>query len=247
MPRRRKQSPRLAHRPGIPTFAALTLLAATLSGSGHTALSGTLTTVSPSGASPSITINITGTGFDATASNNEVAFVPAAGPVVTARGTSIAVVNAATGTRRLAVPVPSGLPAAPAALRVTNLTTSEVSEGLSIDIVGISLTQVASASRGTSNLSVRITGTSNSRFVAGSSRATFGAGVTVHSTTVESATSLVAVISIPATSALGARIVGVISPTQTAALPSGFTVTDVGTPSNRAPNRERRWTYGGGR
>ena len=157
MPRRRKPSPRSGYRSGIPTLAAITLLAATLSGSGHTAVSGTLTTVSPSGASPSITINITGTGFDATASNNEVAFVPAAGPVVTARGTSIAVVNATTGTRRLAVPVPGGLASGPAALRVTNLTTNEVSEGLTIDIVGIS-PQMASAPRGTSNLSVRILG-----------------------------------------------------------------------------------------
>ena len=52
------------------------------------------------------------------------------------------------------MPVPSGLPPGPAALRVTNLTTSEVSEGVSINIVAISLTQVASAARGTSNLSV---------------------------------------------------------------------------------------------
>lgn len=225
------------------TFAAVALLAATLSGSGHGALAGALTTVSPSGASPSVTINISGTGFDATASNNEVAFVPATGSVVTARGSSIVMVNAGTGTRRVSVAVPAGLQTGRVALRVTNLLTNETIEGLSIDIVGIGLNDVSSAPRGSSNLSVRITGTSNSRFATGSSRAAFGAGITVHSTTVESATSLVASISVAATASLGARSVGVISPTQTATLASAFSVTDVGTPTNRNPTANAGGSY----
>ena len=241
MPRRRRTHPRRIPRAWSVTGAAI--LCATLTGFGHPRAAGSLTTVSPSGASPAVTINITGTGFDPTAANNEVAFIPASGSAVTVRGSSIVLVNAGTGTRRLAVTVPPGLPAGRVALRVTNLTTQETSEGLSIDIVGIGLQGVSSAPRGSSNLSVRMTGTSNSRFVPGSSRAAFGAGITVHSTTVESATSLVASISVAATAALGPRAVGVISPTQTATLASAFTVTAAGTPPNHAPSANAAGPY----
>ena len=234
------------HPRRIPRAWSLTgaaILCATLTGFGHPRAAGSLTTVSPSGASPAVTINVTGTGFDPTAANNEVAFIPATGSAVTVRGSSIVLVNAGTGTRRLAVTVPSGLPSGRVALRVTNLTTQEISEGLSIDIVGIGLPDVSSGPRGSSNLSVRMTGTNNSRFVAGSSRAAFGAGITVHSTTVESATSLVASISVAGTAALGPRTVGVISPTQTAIFASAFTVTAAGTPPNHAPSANAAGPY----
>ena len=241
MPRRRCIHPCRIPRAWLVTGAAI--LCATLTGLGHPRAAGSLATVSPSGASPAVTINITGTGFDTTAANNEVAFIPATGSGVTVRGSSIVLINAGTGTRRLAVTVPPGLPAGRVALRVTNLTTQEISEGLSIDIVGIGLHSVSSAPRGSSNLSVRMTGTSNSRFVAGSSRAAFGAGITVHSTTVESATSLVASISVAGTAALGPRTVGVISPTQTATLASALTVTAAGTPPNHAPSASAGGSY----
>ena len=218
-------------RPALAPWSAIAVLATTLSVSGHRVDFGALTAVAPSGASPGVTIAITGTGFDPTASSNEVAFVPAAGPPLTARGSAIALISAASGTRRLSVPVPAGLAFGRAALRVTNLTTGEISEGAAIDVVGISLPGTASAARGATALAVRITGTANTRFVAGSSRAAFGAGITVHSTTVESATSLVASISIASSSPLGPRTVSVVSPAQTAAAAGAFTVAD----TNRAP------------
>ena len=232
-----------AHRLGPLAGAALAVLAAMLGGSGHAAFFGALTAVSPSGASPAVTINITGTGFDPVAANNEVTFLPAAGPAVTARGTTIALLSAATGSRRLGVVVPAGLAAGRAALRVTNLTTNEVSEGVSIDIIGLRLPDVSSAARGAATIPVRIEGI-NTGFVAGTTRAAFGAGITVHSTTVHSATSLTASISIASTSAPGPRAVSVISPTQTATLASAFTVLDAG-PPNRPPAASAGGPYSG--
>ena len=223
-------------RPALVPWSAIAVLATTLSVSGHRADFGALTAVAPSGASPGVTIAMTGTGFDPTASNNQVEFVPAVGSRLTAPGSAIALVSAATGTRRLSVPVPAGLAYGRAALRVTNLTSGEISEGMAIDVVGLSLPQTSSAVRGATALAVRITGTPNTRFVAGSSRAVFGAGITVHSTTVESATSLVASISVAASSALGPRTVSVISPAQTAAAAGAFTVSDP------QPNRPPRIT-----
>jgi hypothetical protein len=167
------------------------------------ASAGTLMSVSPSGASAAVTIQITGIGFDPTANNSEVSFIPAAGATLTARGTSIVLVNASTGTRRLAVVVPSGLPTGRLTLRVRNTVTQETGEGQSLDLIAISLPQTTSGARGASNLSVRIDGSSNTQFVQGVTRATFGAGITVVSTTVQSSTTLVAIISIAATAALG--------------------------------------------
>jgi hypothetical protein len=199
------------------------------------ASAGTLMSVSPAGASAAVTIQITGTGFDPTANNNEVSFIPAAGATQTARGTSIVLVNASSGTRRLAVVVPPGLPTGHLTLRVRNTVTQETSEGQSLDLIAISLPQTTSGARGASNLSVRIDGSSNTQFVQGVTRATFGAGITVVSTTVQSPTSLVATISISATAALGPRTAGVITNTQTA-LVDGFQVVDGTGPPNHDPS-----------
>jgi hypothetical protein len=89
--------------------------------------------------------------------------------------------------------------------------------------VELSLPEVTSATPGTTNLNVRILGSNNANFTA-SSRAVFGAGVTVHSTTVESPTSVVATISVADTAALGPRSVGVQAATQTTLLANGFAI-----------------------
>jgi RHS repeat-associated protein len=89
---------------------------------------------------------------------------------------------------------------------------------------------VTAAPRGSTGLTIRITGSPNAQFVSGA-RAAFGSGVTVNSTTVESATSLVANITVAASAALGPRAVGVISPTQTAILAGAFAIIA----GNRAP------------
>ena len=172
-------------------------------------------------------------GFDATAANNVVTFTPAVGSAASATASAITTLSAATGLRRLTVTVPAGLPIGTAALSVRNAASGETSAGKSLEVVGITLTGVASAAVGASNVNVRITGSPNSAFAAGSTRATFGAGITVNTTTVESPTSLVANVSVSPTAALGLRAVSVVSNTQTALRAQAFAV--VAAPANGPP------------
>ena len=188
--------------------------------------------MAPLGASADVAINITGTGFNTVAASNEVTFTHTSGVTATAAGNLIQTVNAALGLRRLRVTVPAGLPIGTTALRVRNLATGEISVGQNLEIVVLSLPTVSSAARGATNAAIRITGSPNSQFVVGSSRAGFGSGITVHSTTVESPTSLIATVSIAPSAPLGPVMVSVISPTQTALMPNAFTIVD----PNRAPS-----------
>ena len=79
------------------------------------------------------------------------------------------------------------------------------------------------AQQGTQNLSVSITGT-NTHFVQGTSTATFGAGITVVSVAVSSATALTAVIGIDPLALTGPRDVTVTTGTEIVTLAGGFTV-----------------------
>jgi PKD repeat protein len=194
---------------------------------------GSLSSVAPAGASAGVAIAITGLGFDSTAANNTITFTPAQGAAVTATGTSIVTLDAGSGLRRLSVTVPAGLPAGTTALRVVNGKTGEASAGQSLEVLTLSLPAVASGAPGATNVAVRITGSPNVRFVAGSTRAAFGVGITVASTNVESSTSLVATISIAASAAIGPRDVSVLTNTQTARLAGGFAV--AAPPQNHAP------------
>jgi len=205
-------------------YVVLLLASLSLAVGVEDAEAGTLSTVSPMGASPSVAVSVTGTGFNTTASSNEVTFTPASGPSVTSVASAIATLSAATGLRRLTVTVPAGLPVGAAALSVRNKATGEISTGKSLDIIAISLPDITSASPGASNVNVRIAGSPNAAFVAGGTRATFGAGVTVNATTVESPNSLVANISVSTTAALGARAVSVITNTQTVLKVGAFSV-----------------------
>ena len=150
--------------------------------------------------------------------------------------TAIAVVDAAKNVRRLTVRVPTELPPGPAAVVVLNKSTQEAIGGLTLAVVALSLPETAAGQRGAINLRVRILGSPNSRFGTGS-RANFGAGITVVSTTIESATSAVATINITAAAALGSRAVSMISTTQTATQDGVFTVTldPPPPPANLAP------------
>jgi len=190
---------------------------------GATILAGAISAVTPSGASSGAPIHITGTGFSTSAAQNEVHFIPANGQPVVTLATSVATVNASTGLRRLIVTVPAGLPVGSTRLRVVNKQTGETGEGRSIDVVTLNLSGVTSAPPGAANIQVRMTGSGNSAFRTGT-RAAFGAGITVHSTVVESPTSLVATISVAANAALGPRTPGVMSPTQTAFSSNAFVV-----------------------
>jgi hypothetical protein len=218
----------LPTRAFFPIFAALSLAVAV-----EVARAGTLSSLSPMGASSSVAISITGTGFNASASSNDVTFTPLAGAPITVTATAVTTLSAATGLRRLTVVVPNGLPIGTAALSVLNKQTGEVSTGKSLEVIAIFLPDTTSAPLGANNLNVRVTGSPNTAFVAGATRAAFGAGITVHSTTVQSATSLVANISVSATAAVGTRAVSVVTNTQTAQRIGAFSLTE--TPVNRPP------------
>ena len=127
--------------------------------------------------------------------------------------------------RRIGFKVPAGLVVGSATVRVINTATGESASGATLQIVDISLPDAKGAARGTQALAVRVNGTANTQFVAGRTTVTFGAGVTVTGTQVLSATSLVATVTVSPTTPLGGRTVTVVSPTQTAQLAGGFTVT----------------------
>ncbi|MBI5755929.1 MAG: tandem-95 repeat protein, partial [Nitrospirae bacterium] len=194
---------------------------------------GSLSSVTPSGASSLVTIYINGTGFNTTAGNNEVAFTSTSGGTITVIPTAVTTIDSTIGLRRLTVKVPDASPVGRAALRVRNKVSGEISEGISVEIIEISLSGVTSAPVGTANLNVRIIGSANCQFIAGKTRAAFGTGVTVNSTTVESLTSLTANITVSPTAAIGSRSIGVVTNTQTAIRPGAFTITSAAT--NNAP------------
>jgi RHS repeat-associated protein len=188
--------------------------------------SGILSAVTPMGASSSVSVNITGMGFDPVASNNEVRFLPASGSPVSAVASAVTTLDAIRGIRRLTVKVPAGLSTGTATLRVLNKISGEVIEGKSIEIIEIGLAEVKSAPPGAVNLNIRITGSANTQFVSGGTRVSFGAGITVHSIEVKSSSELIANISLSASALPGPRTVGVITGTQTAVLEGEFEVAE---------------------
>ena len=138
-----------------------------LAGSAH---AGTLSAVAPLGASPGVVVQITGTGFSATAASNEISFgTPAPVPA-----TSIITINAAQGLRRLTARVPDEVPAGTVAVKVVNRDTGEVSTGRSLEVVTIGVAPAAAARGATVEL--LIDGSANARFSAGSTRVGLGAG-----------------------------------------------------------------------
>ena len=178
-------SPRLPRGSATPRFAqraialAILVLLALTRGSAQT---GQLIAVTPTGASSLVSVNITGSGFHATASNNEVSFVPTSGATVVASATAVMTADASRDLRRLTVRVPAGLPVGATALRVTNTATGATSEGLSVQIITIDLGNVVSAPVGATGVAVRITGSPNAQFASNNTRVLFGAGVTVSGT-----------------------------------------------------------------
>ena len=133
--------------------------------------------------------------------------------------------------------VPAGLPIGTAALRVLNTPTGETSAGKSLEIIAIYLPEVTSAAVGASNVNVRITGSPNTAFVAGSTRATFGAGVTVNTHDGGVGDELGGQhFGLADGSARDAGRVGVISNTQTALRAASFSV------DRRPANRPPVWT-----
>src|SRR5687768_16433778 len=65
-----------------------------------------LNSMAPQGATRGVTVQLTGSGFAAVASDNDVILTPAVGSPVVVPGVAIAVLNATTGLQRLAFVVP---------------------------------------------------------------------------------------------------------------------------------------------
>jgi RHS repeat-associated protein len=102
--------------------------------------------------------------------------------------------------------------------------------GFSVTSSGPAITQISpnTGQQGQQNLSVTITGLLT-HFVQGTTTASFGAGVTVVSLTVNSATSATAILNIDSTAATGGRSVTLTTNTEVVTLANGFTVSP-GTP-----------------
>jgi RHS repeat-associated protein len=209
-------------------IAAFAVLTASIALTASAAFAGTLTNISPAGASPGISVKVNGSGFDAAAGNNQIQLTPASGAPVTVTPTAIAVVDAARGIRQLTFRVPAGLAPGAAAIKVTNTVTGETSEGRSLEVVELSIADGASATaaRGTTGRVVRINGTANAQFTPANSKVTFGAGITVTSTIVDSPTSLRATIDVAANATTGFRTIAISTPTQLLSMTNGFQVTD---------------------
>ncbi len=195
-------------------------------------VAGSLTAVAPAGASIAVPVSITGTGLNATASNNEVSFAPVGAAVRTALGEAITTLDATR--RRLTLRVPAGLPVGRVNLTVRNTVTGEQSAGVGFEVIEIHLAGTTAAAQGASGIPIRIAGSSNVQFVAGQTSVTFGAGVTVGAITVESATSLVTTIAVSASATPGPRDITVKTSQQTSLLSGGFQITTP-PPPNRSP------------
>ena len=92
--------------------------------------------------------------------------------------------------------------------------------------------------QGTNNLNVAIGG-SFTNWVQGTTQVNLGAGITVNSVTVNSATSLTANVSIAGNAAAGARNLPVTTGAEVVNLTNAFTVT-AGTPVITIPHKLRR-------
>jgi hypothetical protein len=117
---------------------------------------------------------------------------------------------------------------------VTVTTGSEVASNTGLFTVIVGLPTLAAVNpptgnQGDTNLNVSITG-QFTNFVNGTSSASFGAGITVNSLTVSSATAAVASITISPTATLASRTVTVTTGAEIASITGGFTVL-AGTPS----------------
>jgi len=186
------------------------------------------------GVSASAIWSATGTGFDPAAANNTITFTPATGGAVTVPASSSTVVDAARGIRRVSVRVPAGLPIGPASVQVLNTITGVSASIPRVDILALRLPGVTASDRGVTGVVVAVRGEGGTNFVAGQTRVTFGAGVTVRSVAVTSTSELTATIDIAATAAYGSRAVSVTVPRQSLVLADAFTIS-APTPVNAAP------------
>src|SRR5581483_12015073 len=192
-------------------------------------------TTSPSAGEPGVTnISVTGSGFPAgtiPASNVTITLKPASGGAnVTTSATAIAPVIGST--RRMSFTIPNSVSvSAPTIYAVSLAGTSSSNVGfassntalLTVDPGASVTTVMPSTGQAGQTLTVAVTGT-YSHFLQNVTTASFGAGITVNSTVISSATQANVNITIGTTAASGPRIVTLTTGAEVAALASGFTV-----------------------
>ncbi len=202
---------------------------------------GTLSAVTPLGASAGVTVRVTGTGLDPVPANNQIVLRPATGPEVRLDAVSVATLDVARDLRRVAFVMPVGLATGPAAVSVHNRTTGVTSNERPLEVIAIAVSPQVLV-RGES-ATVRIAGSPTAQFTAGRTMVSAGTGVTVTSTTVESTTSIVVGLTVAAAAELGPRSVGVVSSLHQALLAEALTVTAPG-PVNHPPVARPGGPYG---
>jgi hypothetical protein len=209
------------------------VVVAVLACAGLAAAEPRITSVVPAAVSADVTVRITGEGFAATASGNEVLFTPVSGaPAATGVVTAVSALDPTGTLRRITVLVPRGLPLGRAAISVRNTSTGQVASGGSVEIVALEATPVTLAPGQTRDVLVVLRGAWS--FDAASTRVTLGSGITVNRVTVAEPARLVATVTVSATAAVGARTLGIVTPSMTAALVEGLRV-DAASAGNAAP------------
>jgi Concanavalin A-like lectin/glucanases superfamily/HpiC1 cyclase/MBG domain/Bacterial Ig-like domain/Cep192 domain 4/WD40-like Beta Propeller Repeat len=149
-------------------------------------------------------------------------------------GAAITVVSLTVGSATSATAVLNIDPAAATGARTVTVTTGTEAVSLVNGFTVTASTPItlsvspSSGQQGQQNLSIAITGQA-SHFVQGSTQASFGAGITVTTLTVNSPTSATAILNIDPAAATGARTVTVWTGSEVGTLTNGFTVT-AGTP-----------------
>jgi 6-phosphogluconolactonase (cycloisomerase 2 family) len=152
------------------------------------------------------------------------------GTTTTSFGTGITVVSLTiTGATTATVVLNIDAVAAPGGRNVTVTTNTEVASlanGFTVRNGTPVLTSVnpSSGLEGQQNLSVNLTG-KFTHWLQGTTTATFGAGITLSSLTINSATAATAVLNIDPTAALGGRDVTMTTGSEVAILSGGFSVT----------------------
>ncbi len=215
-------------RHAVATFASGVVLATAVT------LAGQVVSVETTGVTPGAIFSVTATGLDATAANNRITFTPVSGAPVTVAAASSALVDATKGTRRVAVRVPGGLETGTATVSILNTVTNDSTSVGTINILSLSLPEVRSGAPGATGVDVLVRAGGAANFVAGQTRVTFGAGLTVRSVSVISATELRASVDIASTAAEGPRAVSVTVPRQSLVLANAFSVSTA-SPVNQDP------------
>ena len=189
--------------------------------SGLTGVPEALLSVAPGNCQPGQTLTVTLTGLLTNFQQGPTQANFGAGITVTSL-----TVNSVTG----ATAVLNIDPAAAVGPRKVTLTTGthtvSLDSGFTVVSVGtpiLLLISPAAGQQGQQNLSINITG-QNTNFVQGTTQGSFGAGITVATLTINSATSATAVLNIDPAAALGTRNVTLTTGAEVVSLASGFTV-----------------------